>query len=163
MRRAEDDEGFSLIELMVVVLVIAVLLAFAVPTFLGARDRANDKAVGAAVRNAFAAVRIYYADKLEYTADPAEMAKVEPSLHWTTTPLDGGEQGNTVYIETEDYPTTRQTVVVVGRSKAGRCFYLRDVMSGADVGTHYQAVAPSGVACAVPGLADPAWTDAWPS
>jgi prepilin-type N-terminal cleavage/methylation domain-containing protein len=40
----EDQDGFTLIELMVVVLVLAVLLAVAIPAFLGSRQRAQDAA-----------------------------------------------------------------------------------------------------------------------
>ncbi|MDE3206718.1 MAG: prepilin-type N-terminal cleavage/methylation domain-containing protein, partial [Acidobacteriota bacterium] len=43
-RRDRDEEGFTLIELMVVVLIIAILLAIAIPTFLGARNGANARA-----------------------------------------------------------------------------------------------------------------------
>jgi len=39
-----SDEGFTLIELMVVLLILAILLAIAIPTFLGVTKSANDRA-----------------------------------------------------------------------------------------------------------------------
>lgn len=65
----KNKHGFTLIELLVVVGVIAVLMAIAVPNFLGARDRANDlkrKAELAQLKNA---LRIYYND---YNVYPSE-------------------------------------------------------------------------------------------
>jgi type IV pilus assembly protein PilA len=41
---AGDDAGFTLIELMVVLLIMAILLAIAIPTFLGVTKSANDRA-----------------------------------------------------------------------------------------------------------------------
>lgn len=47
-RRGEEeigeDAGFTLIELMVVLLILAILLAIAIPTFLGVTGGANDRA-----------------------------------------------------------------------------------------------------------------------
>jgi len=56
-RMRENEEGFTLIELMVVVLIIAILIAIAIPTFLGAQDRARDRAAQSDLRNAFTAAR----------------------------------------------------------------------------------------------------------
>jgi prepilin-type N-terminal cleavage/methylation domain-containing protein len=41
-RRAAEDDGFTLVELMVVVLILGILIGLALPTFLGARSRAQD-------------------------------------------------------------------------------------------------------------------------
>lgn len=156
-----DQEGFTLIELMVVVLIIAILLGIAIPTFFGTRRTANDRAVESNVRTAFTAARVYYNEKLEYSADTVEMTGVEPSIRWTNAPLDGSLSSNYIYVEVQDYPTESQTVVVVGRSKSGKCFYMRDIMAGLDAGTHYQASVPGGANCSVPLIDDPGWADSW--
>ena len=158
-----DERGFSLIELLVVVLVVAILMAVAIPTFLGGRQTAGDRATQGNVRNAFSAARIYYNERFEYSADPAEMVAVEPSLTWTTTPLDGASGERSVFVATFDSPASAQTVVVVGRTEQGRCFYLKDVMGGAAAGTYYDRKLPGSAACPVPDPDDPGWSDGWTS
>src|SRR3982750_4220937 len=79
-RRRGQEEGFTLIELMVVVLIIAILIAIAIPTFLGARERAQNRAGRSNARNAFTAEKTFFTDGQVYTADPTALAAIEPSI-----------------------------------------------------------------------------------
>jgi type IV pilus assembly protein PilA len=78
--RLNKDEGFTLVELMVVVLIIAILIAIAIPTFLGARRGAQDRAAQAQVRNALVAEKAFFVDNGAYTAVAADITALEPNL-----------------------------------------------------------------------------------
>src|SRR3989304_4722403 len=59
-------KGFSLIELLVVITIIAALVAVALPNFLGARQRARDAKKKAELRELKSALRLYYNDFNSY-------------------------------------------------------------------------------------------------
>ena len=56
------DAGFTLVELVVVMVVIGALLAVAIPSYLGHRERAEDVGAKAMVRQALPALEAYFND-----------------------------------------------------------------------------------------------------
>ena len=86
------EDGFTLIELMVVVLIIAILLAIAIPTFLGAQNKAKDRSAQSSLRNGLTAAKTIYTDSSDYTAaTAAALALVEPSLTFVATGVESTE------------------------------------------------------------------------
>ena len=119
-----EEKGFTLIELMVVVLIIGILIAIALPTFLGARKRAQDRGSQSNLRNGVAAAKTFFTDKSSYLGyNVATATAVEPSLKWvvTTDPLTGGLP-NTVDIEV----ATKTDLTLIGVSDSGQYFCLKD-------------------------------------
>jgi type IV pilus assembly protein PilA len=139
-RRGNAEQGFTLIELMVVVLVIAILLAIAVPTYLGARNSAHDEAAQTSLHITVLAARAAFAEGQSY--DNATFADalqaVEPSLTFVRHNVPSTDP-KTVSVKATD------TNVWYGAaySKSGTCFYIRDSVASGDAGTTYAEATPA--------------------
>src|SRR5262245_36990728 len=87
-RLDRDEQGFTLIELMVVVLIIAILIAIAIPTFLGAQNRARDRGAQSDLRNALTAAKTLATDSAGLfqvgttNITATDMGNTEPSLQF---------------------------------------------------------------------------------
>jgi type IV pilus assembly protein PilA len=131
-----DDRGYSLVELMVVVVIIGVLVAISIPTFLGFRDGAQDRAAQAELRSTMLAEKAFWTENGAFTEDAAAIRALQPGAAVAGDPADG------VVLDLNG--ASAQIVCLVRASEGGAVF---SIWLHATLGAHFGVADLSGADC----------------
>jgi type IV pilus assembly protein PilA len=129
------EAGFTLIELMVVLLIIAILLAIAIPTFLGVTGSANDRAAQSNLTNALTeSVAVYqnvaqqYAVPASDTTDTAFTTAISSSAPEFTWVAAATKSVDPNHISMDPFSVASeandQGLALAALSKTGTCWYV---------------------------------------
>jgi type IV pilus assembly protein PilA len=130
---AAAEAGFTLIELMVVLLIIAILLAIAIPTFLGVTSSANDRAAQSNLTNGLTeAAAQYQSSGQTYSGISSLLSASAPEYTWnlsssactTATP-------NCISVYPVDVASVadQQGVVIASMAKTGTCWWVAQLQA----------------------------------
>jgi type IV pilus assembly protein PilA len=152
MSNGREADGFTMVELLMVVTIIGVLMAIAIPTFVGARDGANDRAAQTVVRHLLVSARAVAG----HGDDAAAIQAGEPAVRVVGPQVEGRARESEVSVQVEEV-AGRSYVILASRSTSGVCFALLEPEDGA---TAYQQ-RESGECAA--GAFDPStgWSGQW--
>jgi len=137
-RHENGEGGFTLIELMVVVMIIAILVGIAIPAFLGARKRAQDTASKSDLRNGLSTAQTIFTDNQAYKDTAAmvtELNSEEPSLTFqSNSTASGTSKQLSVLVKTSSVTgaSNNDEIILASKSGSGTCFFLRHINTAGD-------------------------------
>lgn len=136
-RRLAAEDGMTLVELMVVLIVLGALAALAMPAFAKQKDQGHDACAKSTARTMQTAVESRYVDSLTYDdASPSALHQIESQVPsagtgacGSTTPVVTGVGGSGAACAGDD-PGVSGGFCVAATSASGRTFVIDRAANG---------------------------------
>lgn len=153
-RPGTSETGFTLIELMVVLMISAILLGVGIPTYLAETGRSEEAAAQSALDTALTQVQSYYADHESYAGiSYSQMASDNPNTNYvaSSAPHSGTGKPSVAIApgpgtdEVTGGITGPQSVSLASWASNGTCWYVVDV----------EAVGSAWLTDSTPGMSGP--------
>jgi type IV pilus assembly protein PilA len=135
--RAQGESGFTLVELLVVMLILGLLAAIAIPAFFNQRIKAQDAEAKSTAKTAQTALETYATDNGgKYgLADRTKLNAIEPTL---TTAITGSNSITTLTVTDTSYTITinsaSNNTFTISRATTGVLTYPCTVATGGNAG-----------------------------
>ena len=131
MRITDEEHGFTLVELAVVMVVVGVLIAMALPSILGFQKTANEVRVQAVLIDVAKAEAGIATLDGAYTADAGRLAEMASGID-----IGNAADGSVRVVVGDVAPGDSQQVLLYARAVNGSWFGVRLVGIGAESGRH---------------------------
>ncbi len=131
-----NQRGFTIVELLIVIVVIAILAAISIVAYTGIQNRAYDIAVQSDLKNMAAQLELYRQQSNNDAYPYGDTLLASPLMHLSATPsaygghlVSGGTNYNMLYCRVTTGGVLPTDFSLVATSKSGKTFYVHGLES----------------------------------